>query len=432
MARKLRAVERASVRQTITDRIIAGLLVLLAASGLMSILPGQSQAAVSRFACRVGSLGLGACQSDSSTLGIEQLNPPRCSVLATLDQTVPEVRIKRLTTANGLPVQIDSARSGDAFVRVGNADGTAPPTALAGEARGSRELIAGATVPTQAEWFLPGGQGADAIVDAVDDQHRQWVQRRSSLAVVSALLDRGGREIPDPTTLVSRVQLTENVLPYREDASPTPPRQGQLSAGEKRRATESWVAVVPDQPASVTFNRISRETSAVAALQGRFAASPVSGAVRWTRDSTGAVTSVVLALVSNGPLADHEPFNAATPSTGIAYLTVPVETPAERELAAAWLSDRAGFTLNLNELLGLTPPQANDRLTSFLTRAATVTILRYSGLSTAQADERVTQELTAMRRVETPDIKLLLASEIDPQPNGTIRVLTTVPSCTTP
>lgn len=431
MARKRRAVERASVRQLVTDRIIAGLLVLLAASGLMSILPGQSQAAVSRLACRVGSLGLGTCRTDTLDLGTEQLNPPRCTVLATLDQTVPEVRVKNLTTAAGLPVEIDSARSGDSFVRVGGIDESAPPLALAGDVRGPRALIPGAEVPSQAEWFLPGGQGADAIVDAIDDRHRQWVQRRSSLAVVSALLDRGGRDIPEPTTLLSRVQLDENVLPHGAEAAPTPPRQGQLSDGEKRRAGRSWVAVAPSPPALVQFNRISRETSVVAAVQGRFERAEVSGAVRWTRDSNGAVTSVVLALISEGALAAHEPLNS-TRSTGIAYIAVPVSTPAERDLAAAWLSDRAGFTLGLGALLGLETPSAKDQLASFLTRAATVTILRYAGLPTEQANARVSQELAAMRRVERPESKLLLASEIDPQPNGTARVLATVPSCTTP
>lgn len=431
MARKRRAVERASVRQTIADRIIAGLLVLLAASGLMSILPGQSQAAVSRLACRVGSLGLGTCQTDTLDLGTEQLNPPRCTVLATLDRTVPEVRVKHLTTANGLPVEIDSARSGDSFVRIGEVDDSAPPLALAGDVRGTRALIPGAEVPSQAEWFLPGGQGADSIVDAVDDRNRQWAQRRSSLAVVSALLDRGGRDIPAPTTLVSRVQLDAAVLPRGSETAPAPPRQGKLSDGDKRRTGKSWVAVSPSKTALVQFNRISRETSVVAAVQGRFEKADVSGAVRWTRDSSGAVTSVVLALVSDGALAAHEPLNS-TRSLGIAYITVPVSTAAERDLAAAWLSDRAGFTLGLGALLGLEAPSAKDQLTSFLTRAATVTILRYAGLETEQANSRVSQELVAMRRVERPEAKLLLASEIDPQPNGTARVLTTVPSCTAP
>ena len=431
MARKRRAVERASVRQTIADRIIAGLLVLLAASGLMSILPGQSQVAVSRAACRIGSLGLGACQTQTLDLGTEQLNPPRCSVLATLDRTVPEVRVKRITTANGLPVEVDSTRSGDTFVRVGTPDASLPPLSLAGEARGVRDLIPGAEVANQAEWYLPGGQGADAIVEAIDDQHREWVQGRSSLALLSALLDRGGRDIPEPVNLLSRVQLDEPVLPHEEATAPAPPRQGRLSLGEQRRAGRSWVAVDPTQPALLQFNRISRESSVIAAVEGRFQKSEITGSVRWTRDATGDVTSVVLALVSAGPLAAHEPVNSRT-STGIAYLTVPVSTAAERNLAAAWLSDRAGFTLNLTELLGLQGPKPSDQLTSFLTRAATVTILRFEGLTTSAATDRVRTELTALRRVERPESKLLLASLIDPQPNGTDRVLTTVPSCSTP
>lgn len=431
MARKRRAVERASVRQTIADRIVAGLLVILAASGLMSVLPGQSQAAVSRFACRVGSLGLGTCQASALDLGTEQLNEPRCGVLANLDQTLPEVRVKNIVTASGIAVQVDSARSGDAYVQVGAMDGSEPPFLLAGEVRGSRTLIPGVELPSQTEWFLPGGQGADTIVEAVDDRHREWVQRRSSLAVVSALLDRGGRDVPEPTTLVSRIQLDDNVLPHITAPAPAPPRRVPLSPGEQRRSQTSWVAVTPRQPALLEFNRITRETSVVAPLDGTFDRLPISGSVRWTRDSTGAVTSVVLGLVSTGRLAAKETLMAGRP-TGIAYVSVPVRTATERNLAAAWLSDRAGFTLGLDALLGLRAPDPKDQLTSFLTKAATVTVLRYSGVDARGADDRVRHELTSRRRVEAPGVRLVMASEVSPQPSGIVRVLGAAPTCAAP
>jgi hypothetical protein len=88
--------------------------------------------------------------------------------------------------------------------------------------------------------------------------------------------------------------------------------------------------------------------------------------------------------------------------------------------------------VSLNELLGLKTPSATDQLTSFLGRAATVTILRYSGGGTAAAAERVTGELTLLRRVEWPDAKLLEASQIAPQPDRSPRSLVTDPTCRTP
>ena len=59
MGPRRRAVERATRRQNLLDRIVVGILVVVALSGLMSVLPAATQVAVSRFACRVGSLGLG-------------------------------------------------------------------------------------------------------------------------------------------------------------------------------------------------------------------------------------------------------------------------------------------------------------------------------------------------------------------------------------
>ena len=47
--------ERASQRQAAADRIVIAVLVVVAASGLMSLLPGEHQASVFRFVCRIGS-----------------------------------------------------------------------------------------------------------------------------------------------------------------------------------------------------------------------------------------------------------------------------------------------------------------------------------------------------------------------------------------
>src|SRR4051794_31766449 len=111
-----RAVERASRRQNLIDRIVVGILVVVALSGLMSVLPAYTQVAVSRFACRVGSLGLGSCGAAGIDLENAQLAPARCTVLATLDKTLPEVRAEQLTTRQGLPLVVSQARSGDVFV----------------------------------------------------------------------------------------------------------------------------------------------------------------------------------------------------------------------------------------------------------------------------------------------------------------------------
>ena len=119
MSPRRRAVERATRRQMITDRIVIGTLVVVALSGLMSVLPAYTQVAVSRLACRVGSLGLGSCGEPGINLENSQLAPARCSTLGTLDKVLPEVRVEQVTTSTGLPVTISQARSGDVFVALG-------------------------------------------------------------------------------------------------------------------------------------------------------------------------------------------------------------------------------------------------------------------------------------------------------------------------
>ena len=131
MGPRRRAVERAARRQNLTDRIVVGILVVVALSGLMSVLPAYTQVAVSRLACRVGSLGLGSCGAPGIDLENTQLAPARCPILATLDKTLPEVRVEQLTTTQGLPVVVSQARSGDVFVELG-ATGQPDPAGAAG------------------------------------------------------------------------------------------------------------------------------------------------------------------------------------------------------------------------------------------------------------------------------------------------------------
>ena len=94
-----------------------------------------------------------------------------------------------------------------------------------------------------------------------------------------------------------------------------------------------------------------------------------------------------------------------------------------------WLGDPQGFSLGLDELLGLRQPQASDQLSSFLTRAATVTLLRYSGVDAQSAEMQVREELARNRRADWAGGRLLAVSEIAPQPNRAARVLATDPDC---
>jgi hypothetical protein len=423
-----RPVERASLRQTVTDRIVAAVLVVVAASGLMSILPAASQQSVARVACRAGSLGLGSCGSATVIRQSEQLSPPRCPILAALDETVPEVRLQQITSAAGLRLQISTARSGDSTLSLGANDSTPPPRLLEGEPRTPREILPGVQIPGASEWFLPSGQGAEAIVDAVLDRHGQWAQRRSSLAVLSGALDRGGRDVPPPTVLISQVRLDAPVLPH---VGGPPTRTSGLPTANKDTASgRSYVSLVPNRPALLAFNRVSRESAVIAEVEGVVGKTDVTGSVRWTRDAGGMITSVLLGIVSDTPLAAGERSEMGT--TGIAYVSVPVDSAAERDLVQAWLSDAHGFRVGLDELLGRETPKPEDQLTSFLTRAATVTILRFSGTDSGQAAEQVRDELTTLRRVEREGTRLVGASQIEPQPNREARVLATDPSCPTP
>jgi hypothetical protein len=426
VARKRRPVERASLRQTITDRVVAAFLVIVAASGLMSILPASSQQAVARAACQVGSLGLGSCGSASAISEIEQLSPPRCPILDDLDETLPEVRVRNVTTADGLAVQISTARSGDSTVRLGPEDASPPPLLLDAEPRTSRDILPGVSVPASAEWFLPRGQGADTIVAAVRDRHAQWVQRRSSLAALSTTLDRGGHDVPAPTILISRLRLDAPVLPPGLHDSRAA-RSSPAEDGQKPRA--DYVSLVPSRPALLQFNRITRESAVIADVKGVVGRAPVTGSVRWTRDATGVITSVLFGIVSADKLAAGE---TRASGTGIAYVSVPVNSSSEQDLAQAWLSDEGGFTVGLEELLDGKAPRVDDQLTSFLTRAATVTILRYSGIDVEQAATHLRDELIALRRTEPDGTKLVAVGKIAPQLSRETRVVVSDPGCIAP
>ncbi|GAA1825216.1 hypothetical protein [Microlunatus capsulatus] len=168
-------------------------------------------------------------------------------------------------------------------------------------------------------------------------------------------------------------------------------------------------------------------TSAVTAdLRGRAAGRPVAGAVRWTRDAGGGLTGLVLALAATGPLVNGQPAGAATT---VVYLRVPVRTPVERALVEERLAAAGGLALDLDGLLALRPPAADDRLGGFLARAATVTVLGWDGPGPGAAAGQLRTELDDDARQLWPDARLVSAGAVAPQPTGTARVLRDDPGC---
>jgi hypothetical protein len=310
VARTRRAVERAARRQLVTDRIVVGILVVVAASGLMSVLPAYGQVALSRLACRVASLGLGACGAVKIDLENTQLAPARCTTLGTLDKFLPEVRVEQITTAQGLLVTISQARSGDVFVQLGGPDPSAPPDVLAGEVRGQRELLSGAVVSAQAEWLLPRGQGLDELVIATYDRHQRWVERRSALALLGSDLLGAPQQIPAPALLTSQVRLDQQRLPRFPDGLGVPRISPSTQPSRLPLATVDQLAIEPTEPAALVVNRITGESSTVAALRGTVARRPVTGSLRLTRNSDGAIRSLLIAVVSLNRLVPGEPMGS--------------------------------------------------------------------------------------------------------------------------
>lgn len=417
MVRRRRAVERVSRRAALLDRVVVGVLVVVATSGLLSVLPGQGQTAVARTACRLGSLGLAGCGPDAELAGAdlttEALAPARCPALADLDATVPEVRSRTLTTGRGLVVQLTADRAGETVLRLGaqpgpDQPGPTLPDLLAGEVRAETSVLAGTTVPVGAAWSLPGGQGAAAVVAAAHDRQRAWTQRRSALALVPWLSRDRGRALPPPTLLTSSVDLRSAVLP-----APGP-------AVAERRSAARTVRLDPARPATVVLDRVTGTSAVTADLRGRAGGRPVAGAVRWTRDAGGGLTGVVVALAADGPLVPGQPAGAAT---SVVYLRLPVRTPAERALVEGRLTAAGGFALDLDGLLRLRRPADDDRTGGFLARATTLTVLRYAEVDAPTAAGRLRAELDAGRRETWTDAPLLDAGTVAAQPTGAARVL---------
>src|SRR5829696_7743967 len=414
----------------ITDRIVIGTLVVVALSGLMSVLPAHTQVAVSRFACRVGSLGLGSCGEPGINLENSQLAPARCGILGTLDKALPEVRVEQVTTGTGLPVTISQARSGDVFVALGGAEQPPAPDLLAGEPREPRTVLPGVAVPAQAEWFLPRGQGLDQLVTAAHGEHQQWFERRSPLALMGSRLFGPRQEVPPPALLFSQVRLDEPRLPRFDDqaAPPLTDRRAKRRVGPV--APVNQLRLDSEAPAWSVVNRISRTTATVAHLGGTVRRRPATGALRWTRNADGVITSVLVTVVTVNRLVPGEKLGSL-PGPAVAYVSIPVTTPPEQRLVQAWLSDPAGVTVPLTELLRLRQARTSDQLGSFLTRAATVTILRYALVAPQELQERTFTELATQRRQDWTGIRMVAANAIAPQPSGNRRQVVEDPSCRT-
>ncbi|MGI3784050.1 MAG: hypothetical protein ACRYG2_25080 [Janthinobacterium lividum] len=428
MARRRRAVERATFRRTVTDRVVAAALVLVALSGSMSILPGSSQRAVYRTACHVVTVGLGTCGAAGLDLTDTALAPARCPTLAALDDALPEVRVRHLVAARGLPVTVSTARSGDVVAQLGDAAQPDPPAVLDGQSRSPRQVADGVEVPGQTEWFLPRGQGLDELVAAAQDGEHQFVLRRSPLALLGAGLDRDERSVPAPTLLHSTLDLRAEPWP-RFAARVQPPRTSAPATPRVPARSASRLLLVPDRPAAYVFNRVSGQSAVVATLDGTVGGGRATGTLRVTRDQSGAVVNVLVAVVAQGKLVPGEP-STWPGGPAVAYVQIPVRTASERAVVDAWLSSTSVAEIPLDEVLGLRASQPSDQLASFLTRAATVTVLRYGASTPATLQTRTADQLRSGRREEWDD-RLIEAVTVAPTADGAGRVPVDDPSCRT-
>ncbi|QDP96626.1 hypothetical protein FOE78_12520 [Microlunatus elymi] len=404
--------ERVYRRQKVVDRIIIGVLAVATAAGLMSVLPGSTQSTVRRTVCRIASLGLGACGQQAWTAAATPLGSPRCLDLARLDQVLPEVSATTATLPDGLTARMLRSRSGDITLDLGTSDGP-PPAILDGEQRGTRQLLPGVAIPRHVEWWQPGGQGADSVLAAIGEQHRLHAQRSSALALFAAVGDNGSHPIPDPTISYSSVALDRSALPG-SDPAPT-------STGDENR-----LRIDPSSPAVIAHNRILEQTSLVARLTGELSGEPITGTLRSTRDVTGRLTQILFAFSSTQ--APETLPGQAFQGASISYVTVPVNTESERALAEAWLNSPTGFGVDLPVLLGTATASADDQLASWLSRAASVTTLTYTGETAATLADRGQQQLTSLRRAEQSD-RLRAVIVVPAQPDGSRRQATTDRHC---
>ncbi|MFC7624059.1 hypothetical protein [Microlunatus sp. GCM10028923] len=414
MARLRRPVEREGLRQRVVDRLIAVGLAAVAIAGLMSFAFGPRQAAVSRAACLIGSLGLATCRDELPSFEPVRLGEPRCRFLAELDPALPEVRTETVTLPSGLSLTTSRARSGDVWVQAGPPTATDPPAVLDGEQRRARYPAPGLEVPAHTEWLLPPGADLRQLATALQVRHDQEVRSRSAMALFARLVHPvGGPELPAPTVRYSRLSL---------DSAPFPV---PLETSESVPGKDDHLALDRGRPAMTAYRTTQRELAVIAPIAGEVDGRPVAGVVRWIRDEESRLTGVLIMVVADGSLIKSAP--ELEKSISVGYVGLPIRTDGERELAERWLSDRAGFGVSTRELFGLAAPK--DRLTGWLSRAATVTVLRYRGIASATALGRASEEVRLARRADWPEARLVSVQQVAPRPDGTARTAVDDPGC---
>ncbi len=395
--------------------IVVG-LAAIAIAGLMSFAFGPRQAAVSRAACLIGSLGLATCRDELPVFEPVRLGEPRCRFLADLDAALPEVRTETVTLPSGLTLTTSRARSGDTVVQAGPPTTTDPPAVLEAEVRRSRYPAPGLEVPAHTEWLLPAGRDLQQLATALEDRHDQEVRSRSAMALFARLVHPvGGPALPPPTVRYSRLTLTTAPFPVGGEPPEAPVNKAD------------WLRLDRSRPATAAFRTAGQQLSVTAPITGSVSGRPVAGAVSWSRDEAARLTSVLIMVVADGSLITDS--SALPKSISVGYVGLPIQTEDERELAEQWLSGPAGFGLSTRELFGLAAPDAEDRLASWINRAATVTVLRYQGVAAATALGRASEEVRLLRRTEWADTRLVTVQQVAPRPDGTARVLVDDPEC---
>ena len=140
---------------------------------------------------------------------------------------------------------------------------------------------------------------------------------------------------------------------------------------------------------------------------------------------------MLVAVVATSRMVPKEHLGSL-PGPAVAYISVPVTTPPSSGWFRPGSPIRPASSVPLNELLQLRPARTTDQLGSFLTRAATVTILRYAFVPPAgPAGPGDLRELTTQRRQDWTGIRMVAASSIAPQPSGGRRQIVEDPSCRT-
>lgn len=430
---RYRSIERTQRRGKALDRTIAILLVVLGLTGTLSLLPSHAQSSVGRLACQIGSLGLSNCIDSTAEAAARSLAPAQCRTLARLDEVIPEAQVTSLTTASGVPLTWSTTRSGEDRLRFA-ADAEVPDL-ISGQGRSLSDPTAGVTLTMPSEWFLPGGQGGQELVEAIDAEHRRWVQQRSALALLSGVLDSSGWEIPEPTILRSHQDPRVSPLPTATGQDEPPrPKSGR------------WLAIDTDRSAEVSVNTTTAQSNLTVPLQGELDGEDITGRLRWTINSVGEITEVVIGFTTaQDPFAEDASEedadgaeNAATPSgpaaadalTDVVYLSIPVRTRDERQVTLDWLTREGGVMIDLGTAMSTQVPAAEDRFGSFLARSATIVSLTYTGVSVGAADAQLGEQFALDERGPWEEADLVEARQMDPQPVRVSRDVTTDEGCT--